>query len=54
MINMKEVHYDDDDEITQEEEVYELFQRVVETEGEFLWAKRTRKDGKSFGTDSQG
>jgi hypothetical protein len=53
MINMKEVHYDDDDEITQEEEVYELFQRVVETEGEFLWAKRTRKDGKSFGFDKK-
>lgn len=53
MINMKEVHYDDDGEITQEEEVYELFQRVVETEGEFLWAKRTRKDGKSFGFDSK-
>lgn len=53
MINMKEVHYDDDDEITQEEEVYELFQRVVETDGEFLWAKRTRKDGKAFGFDSK-
>ena len=53
MINMKEVHYDDDNEITQEEEVYELFQRVVETDGEFLWAKRTRKDGKAFGFDSK-
>ena len=53
MINMKEVHYDDDGEVLQEDEVYELFQRVVETDGEFLWAKRTRKDGKAFGFDSK-
>ena len=45
MINMKEVHYDDEGELEKEEEVYELFQKVVETDGEFLWAKKTRKDG---------
>tara|TARA_R100000742_G_C4275996_1_gene96787 strand:- start:1467 stop:2354 length:888 start_codon:yes stop_codon:yes gene_type:complete len=50
---MKEVHYDDDGEVLQEDEVYELFQKVVETDGEFLWAKRTRKDGKAFGFDSK-
>jgi len=53
MINMKEVHYDDEGEIELEEEVYELFQRVVEIDNEFLWAKRTRKDGKSFGFDKK-
>ena len=53
MINMKEIHYDDEGEIELEEEVYELFQRVVETDNEFLWAKRTRKDGKAFGFDKK-
>ena len=53
MINMKEVHYDDEGEIELEEEVYELFQKVVEIDGEFLWAKRTRSDGKAFGFDSK-
>ena len=53
MINMKEVHYDDEGEIELEEEVYELFQKVVETDGEFLWAKKTRNDGKSFGFDAK-
>ena len=53
MINMKEIYYDDAGEVLEEKEVYELFQRVVETDGEFLWAKRTRKDGKAFGFDSK-
>jgi len=53
MINMKETVYNEDGEIEGEEEVYELFQRVVETDGEFLWAKQTRPDGKSFGFDSK-
>lgn len=53
MINMKESHYDEDGELESEEAVYELFQRVVETNGEFLWAKQTRADGKQFGFDSR-
>ena len=53
MINMKEVHYDDEGELEKEEEVYELFQKVVETDGEFLWAKKTRSDGKAFGFDAK-
>ena len=53
MINMKETIYDDDGEIAEEDTVYELFQKVVETDGEFLWAKRARKDGKSFGFDAK-
>jgi hypothetical protein len=53
MINMKEIHYDDEGEIELEEKVYELFQKVVETDGEFLWAKRTRNDGKAFGFDAK-
>lgn len=35
----------------EELEVYEVFQRVVETEGEFLWPVKQRKDGKKFGFD---
>ena len=53
MINMKEILYDNEGDIESELEVYELFQRVVETDGEFLWAKRARKDGKSFGFDAK-
>ena len=53
MINMKEVYYATDDEDETEHEVYELFQKVVETDGEFLWAKRTRADGKTFGFDAK-
>ena len=53
MINMKEILYDSEGDIESEVEVYELFQRVVETDGEFLWAKRARKDGKSFGFDAK-
>jgi len=53
MINMKEVYYATDEDEETEHEVYELFQKVVETDGEFLWAKRTRSDGKSFGFDAK-
>ena len=53
MINMKETYYNNEEDEESEIEVYELFQRVVEIEGEFLWAKRTRKDGKAFGFDAK-
>jgi hypothetical protein len=53
MINMKESLYDDDGELISEEPVYELFQKVVETNGEFLWAKQKREDGKAFGFDAK-
>jgi len=53
MVNMKESLYDDEGELEKEEAVYELFQRVVETEGEFLWAKQKRSDGKVFGFDAR-
>ena len=53
MINMKETLYDDDGELVSEDPVYELFQRVVETNGEFLWAKQIRADGKAFGFDAK-
>jgi hypothetical protein len=53
MVNMKEQIYNDEGELESEENVYELFQRVVETNGEFLWAKQKRSDGKSFGFDAK-
>ena len=53
MINMKEQLYDEDGELVSEEPVYELLQRVVETNGEFLWAKQKREDGKAFGFDAK-
>lgn len=52
MLNMKEILYDENGDIESEEEIYEIFQRVVETNGEFLWPKATRPDGKSFGFDA--
>jgi phage terminase large subunit-like protein len=36
-----------------EDQVYEVFQRVVETDGEFLWPKQRRADGKTFGFDAR-
>jgi hypothetical protein len=53
MVSMKEVLYNTNGEIDTEEEVYELFQKVVETDGEFLWPKQTRGDGKIFGFDDK-
>ena len=53
MINMKEQLYDEGGDLISEESVYELFQRVVETDGEFLWAKQKRDDGKQFGFDAK-
>lgn len=53
MVNMKEAIFNDDGEAEEDEPVYELFQRVVETDGEFLWAKQQRSDGKAFGFDAK-
>lgn len=53
MISIKETIYDENGDVETEEEVYELFQRVVETNGEFLWTKQARPDGKQFGFDNK-
>ena len=53
MVNMKEQIFNDDGDLESEENVYELFQKVVETDGEFLWAKQKRSDGKAFGFDAK-
>jgi phage terminase large subunit-like protein len=53
MMEMSESYYDDDKDEEIENEVYETFERVVETNGEFLWPKQRRTDGKTFGFDQK-
>lgn len=51
MISMKEMIFDDEGEPDGEAAVYEIMERVVETDGKFLWPKEARSDGKEFGFD---
>lgn len=52
MLNIRAEYFSEETgELTEETEIYEVFQRVVETEGEFLWPRQTRPDGKKFGFD---
>lgn len=53
LIDMQESYYDDEKEEDIEKSVYEVFERKVETNGEFLWPKQRRKDGKTFGFDER-
>ena len=53
MIDMKESYYEDNGEDFIEKDVFEVFERVVETNGEFLWPKQRRKDGRVFGFDNK-
>lgn len=52
---MVETQYDADGEVLKEEPVYEVFERVVEDQGDgtgtFLWPLQYRGDGKRFGFD---
>jgi hypothetical protein len=43
--------FNDDGEIIAEEPIWEVFERVVEIDGDFLWPKAVRDDGKAFGFD---
>lgn len=52
LVDMVEIVPNDEGEDT-ERPVYEIFQRQVETNGEFLWPKQRRKDGKQFGFDAK-
>lgn len=51
MLNMKAEIFDGAGELVEETEIYEVFQREVEENGEFLWPRTTRQDGKKFGFD---
>ena len=53
MIDMKESYYEENGEDFIEKDVFEVFERVVETNGEFLWPKQRRKDGRMFGFDAR-
>lgn len=53
MIDMREMYTDAKTGEDIERPVYEVFERVVETNGEFLWPRQRRSDGKTFGFDEQ-
>ena len=53
LMEMTESYYDDELDEEVEKTVYEVFEREVETNGEFLWPKQRRKDGKTFGFDDR-
>ncbi len=52
-MEMTETYYDEETDTEVELEVYEVFERTVETNGEFLWPKQRRTDGKTFGFDAK-
>ena len=41
--------YDEDDELIGEQPIWEIMERVVETDGEYLWPRSERVDNKAFG-----
>ncbi len=43
--------YNEEDEVVGEEPIWNVFERVVEINGSFLWPREARDDGKSFGFD---
>lgn len=49
LINMMVEEYDDVGNVTDETQAYTVTQEVVETDGEYLWPRSRRKDGKWFG-----
>jgi phage terminase large subunit-like protein len=53
LMEMTELYYDETTDADVETPVYETFERVVETNGEFLWPKQRRPDGKTFGFDDR-
>lgn len=53
LIDMREYFYDDELNEDVEQLVFEVFERQVETNGEYLWPKQRRHDGKTFGFDER-
>lgn len=43
--------YDDDGNLVDEELIWDIFERTVETNGVFIWPRESRDDGKQFGFD---
>ena len=52
LVDMEEFYYVKDGEDV-ERPVFEVFERAVETNGEFLWPRQRRHDGKMFGFDER-
>lgn len=50
---MKEEYFSDEGELIGERNLYEIFEKVVETDGDFLWPRAMREDGKWFGFNLQ-
>jgi predicted phage terminase large subunit-like protein len=53
MMEMLEIVYDEEGNEVDEVPIYEVHQKVVEVDGEFLWPRQQRKDGKWFGFNMQ-
>ena len=53
LMEMTETYYSEESDEDVEVQVYEVFERVVEINGEFLWPKQRRPDGKAFGFDER-
>lgn len=49
LINMTVDIYDDEGNVTSQEPAYKVTQEVVEVDGDFLWPRSRRSDGKWFG-----
>lgn len=45
--------YDENDEIVDEQPIWDILEEVVETDGVFLWPRQSRDDGKNFGFDKK-
>ena len=45
--------YDDNEELIGEQPIWEIMEEVVETDGNFLWSRKARADGKQFGFDQR-
>lgn len=50
-LKQKTMLFDENGEVVGEEPIWVVFERVVEVEGEFLWPRTSRGDGKMFGFD---
>lgn len=51
IMNTYEDVFDDDGELIGRDSQWSVLERVVETDGDFLWARTVRGDGKAFGFD---
>lgn len=53
LIDMTELYTDSLSSEDVEQQVFEIFEKAVEVNGEFLWPRQRRHDGKTFGFDEK-